>query len=290
MKYVLCALVALSIVFRAHSAETTPSLAVMLMHNTFKIEGPSATTPGVTHGTAFLVAQRDPKEPTKGQPILVTAAHVLKDIAGTNATLFVRRKAADGSFERIACPIPIRNGTNALWVAHPEVDVAAMPVVLPKYATGEMPMIHTGFLGDDNIFEQQDLGPGDELMCLGYPLGIESPSGGFPILRTGRIASYPIRPSTLVKAFLYDFQIYGGNSGGPVFFEYTGRRVRGEIKLDVTVQCVVGLVSQDISYTRQVESYFEKGTRRDPLGLAIVIPGEFIKQTIELLPKTVVTR
>jgi len=43
---------------------------------------------------------------------------------------------------------------------------------------------------------------------------------------------------------------------------------------------IAGLISQDVSHTIKMEGYFETITRRDPLGLAIVVPAQFIKATI----------
>lgn len=110
----------------------------------------------------------------------------------------------------------------------------------------------------------------------------------FPILRSGRIASYPVWPSTLAKTFLYDIPIYGGNSGGPVFFDYRKRRIPGEDSMKwLDTIGIAGLISKDVSQTVHVESYFESLTRRDPLGLAVVVPAEFIQQTLDMLLKTI---
>jgi hypothetical protein len=46
---------------------------------------------------------------------------------------------------------------------------------------------------------------------------------------------------------------------------------------------VAGIIIQDVSSTVHTESYFETSTRRDPLGLAVVVPAEFIKQTVTIL-------
>ena len=121
-------------------------------------------------------------------------------------------------------------------------------------------------------------------MCLGYPLGVESNESGFPVLRSGRIASYPVYPSTLVKIFLYDVPVYGGNSGGPVFFDFRNRRLAGLPEgQSVDMIGVAGIIIQDLSATVHTESYFETSTRKDPLGLAVVVPAEFIKQTVAIL-------
>ena len=37
------------------------------------------------------------------------------------------------------------------------------------------------------------------------------------IRASGRIASYPITPTSKTRTFLLDFEVFEGNSGGPVF-------------------------------------------------------------------------
>jgi len=86
------------------------------------------------------------------------------------------------------------------------------------------------FLSDDKRVEEIDLDPGDEAFCLGFPQAAWSP-GGFPILRSGHIASYPLTPMKNVKEIYFDLFINGGNSGGPVYYSYTSRVFKGQAHL-----------------------------------------------------------
>ncbi len=116
--------------------------------------------------------------------------------------------------------------------------------------------ISSELLAGDEIFKREVIRPGDELMCLGYPLGLESGVGGFPILRSGRIASYPIWPSSQAKTFLLDMTTYGGNSGGPVFFDFRKRQLPGLSSSQwVDAIGIAGLVSEDIRRTEHSEGY-----------------------------------
>jgi hypothetical protein len=121
-------------------------------------------------------------------------------------------------------------------------------------------------------------------MCLGYPLGLESGAGGFPILRSGRIASYPIWPSSNLKTFLLDMTTYGGNSGGPVFFDFRKRQIPGLPPSQwVDAVGIAGLVSEDIRSSQHTEGYFGSSTLNMPLGIAVVVPAEFIKRTLDMV-------
>ena len=57
------------------------------------------------------------------------------------------------------------------------------------------------------------------MMALGFPQGLSANPAGFPILRSGRVASYPLGPSTAFPTFLLDFRVFPGNSGGPVWLD-----------------------------------------------------------------------
>ena len=92
-----------------------------------------------------------------------------------------------------------------------------------------------------------------------------SSPGGFPILRTGHIASYPLTPMESVKQIYLDLFLYTGNSGGPVYYIYSSRYFKGAIHLDGH-QGILGLVIQE-NRSNLPGEYFGK-----PLNLATIIP------------------
>jgi hypothetical protein len=132
------------------------------------------------------------------------------------------------------------------------------------------------FLVEDKTIEDIDLHPGDEVFVLGFPLAASSP-GGFPILRTGHIASYPLTPMESIKQISLDLFLYAGNSGGPVYYLYVNRYFKGTIH-STGYQGMLGLVTQEARSTLRGE-YFGK-----PLNLATIIPAPLIRETIALLP------
>ena len=130
------------------------------------------------------------------------------------------------------------------------------------------------WLATDQFLEQIGLHPGDELDCLGYPLGLSANDAGYPVLRGGQISSYPIIPLKQSR-ILYGFAVQPGNSGGPVYFSYPGRVAKDHppnIGTIVTYQKVVGLVTQKLDAVGNV----------DPQ-LSIIVPSVYIKETIDLL-------
>ena len=259
--------------FLPYSTVIAKDLNIVLMESTFKLEGKGSM------GTAFIIGL--PIDSTRGYPVLVTAAHVLKKIQSDYAQLILRKKMADGSWEKDPRTIKIRDKGKPLWVQHDSVDVAAMYVLLPKNI--DILPISTDFLANDKELKQFEIHPGDELMCLGYPFGAEGPVG-FPILRSGKIASYPLLPTKQIKTFLYDFEVFEGNSGGPVYFVESGRTYKGGMHVG-TIQFIAGLVSKQYMITEKIKSLRETKEEKHTLGLAKVIHASLIKETIDKLPK-----
>jgi hypothetical protein len=147
-------------------------------------------------------------------------------------------------------------------------------------------ILPTTLLAEDEGLKEYGLHPGDELNCLGYPLGAESNASGFPILRSGKIASYPLLPTKETKSFLMDFQIFAGNSGGPVYIAQVAgtRLIKGQTRLGMNFQVIVGLVSEEVVLREQRRTLYEKTEREYPLKLARIIHARLIGETIALLP------
>jgi hypothetical protein len=86
-----------------------------------------------SEGTGFLIGRPLPKDPNRLRFTLITADHVLRAIKGETAVLHHRR-LNQGKWETVPTVIKIRTGNQMLWAKHPEADVAAMYVPVPKVA------------------------------------------------------------------------------------------------------------------------------------------------------------
>lgn len=237
-----------------------PDLAVAVMEATVKIEQPFAGG-GRAVATGFLVSDTDPS----GRPrvTLITAEHVLEDMPRLSVSMGFRVQDANHTWSFSPTDLRIRDDAGRpLWQAHTSRDVAALVVqVPPELARRAIPI---RYLADRDTFEQNDVEPGSEMMALGYPRGLASNAAGFPILRAGRIASYPIGPSDQAPTFLMDFSVFPGNSGGPVFVARSGQSGReGEF--------VAGILTQQVEVEHQ------------PLGIGIVTHARFVRETIDLI-------
>jgi hypothetical protein len=254
-------------------------LNTILMESTFRLQGPDKAIKGNTSfGTAFLIGKPLPAPSTAAYYVLVTAAHVLDEIEGDTAQLGIPTKKAGGTFELIWRNISIRSNGKDLYVKHGDyatdhrADAAALYVEMPDDRNG--PLLGMDFLAGDKILEEFEVHPGDELFCLGFPLYVGTDSG-FPILRSGTIASYPLTPTTTYKNLYFDARVFEGNSGGPVYFVDRNRIYNGQAHLGGPIQFVVGLLNGQIG---------AKFFKDEKISLATVVPSRFIIETIALLP------
>lgn len=248
-------------------------LNTLLMHATFLVVGPTKVPNQISFGTVFVMGVPYKNNPTLAHIVVVTAAHVFEGINGDNATLQLRRKNPDGTYTAFGFEFPIRKDGAPLYVKHETADVAAMYANIPD----EVPM--TGLSPDslvtDKSLDEIEFHPGDEAQILGFPAMV-STDGGFPFLRTGRIASYPLTPMGVVKQWAFDAHVFNGNSGGPVYFTSVNRFFKNAPHLGVA-RGILGLVIQER------HSLLPEFANRD-LDYGVVVPAKFIRETLDKLP------
>lgn len=268
----------------------TTELNTALMRATFEIVGPThplvCGLPGISSGTGFVLCEpwvgarsasrifSGPGGATK-RLVLVTAAHVIDGIDGDMAYLRGRVKEGN-SWKEIDIPLPIRKKGQSLYVKHETADVAVLDLlaqVEDRYLpvlTSSIVGVPTDVLANDDVLERFQLHPGDDLSCLGFPLLTET-AGAFPVLRGGKVASYPILPTETQKEFLFDFEVFPGNSGGPVYLSSRSRVISGGLSVGA-YDAIVGLLTQ------------QKISQGQALKMGVVVPASFILQTISKLP------
>lgn len=241
-------------------------LSVELIHATVQLEQPLGDGTR-TVGTGFLI--NAPTADGRPRTILVTANHVFAKMPGANARIGYRFSNSDGSWSYSPQALKIRErGGDELWTKHPARDVAAIEVTAPpEFARAAIPL---NWLAQDDTFAKNGVAAGDQMMALGFPRGLAANQAGFPILRSGKVASYPIAPANVFPTFLLDFTVFPGNSGGPVFMSEGARRRPGAVEAQ-EVQFVAGLLTQ------QVELNNER------LEIGIVTHAKYIRETIARL-------
>ena len=114
-----------------------------------------------------------------------------------------------------------------------------------------------------------------------YPAQLESNLAGFPILRRGAVASFPLAPLKHYPTFLVDFRSFGGDSGAPVMLRSSGSPgiLLGALVSDKRPQ-IVGLVIGQHRETTRTTSPIGESTVHRSMGLGIVVHGKFIRETV----------
>jgi hypothetical protein len=243
-------------------------LAVQLIQATVQLEQPLGDGTR-TVGTGFLISAPGPD----GAPrtVLITANHVLQKMPSANARIGYRISNPDGSWSYSPQELKIRDGDKELWTHHPDRDVAAMVIKAPpEFAKAALPL---NYLAADDTFQQYQVNAGDEMMALGFPRGLSANSAGFPILRAGRVASYPLAPAKIFPTFLLDFSVFPGNSGGPVFVSRASKA--DSVTPVADGQAAPGFIAGLL--TQQVELNNER------LEIGIVTHAKYVRETIALL-------
>ena len=236
------------------------TLAAQMMNATVELE--QQLRPGLRRvGAGFLMASTCAE--MRPCTVLVTADHVFRGMAKGTVTVGYRVEDDEGGWTFAPEPVRIRDSAgSSLWTRHPSRDIAVIEVVAPEpFARAAIP---ADYLAQGPGTANRGLQGGDELLTLGFPEGLAANGAGFPILRAGRVSSYPLSPISRVPTFLLDFSVFGGNSGGPVFAAESGGDGR-------RLGSIAGLLTQ------QVED------ARGRLAIGIVTQAQFIVETLALL-------
>ena len=217
-------------------------------------------------GTAFLIDA--PRPDGSPRTVLVTAHHVLEGMAAPEARIGWRIEMPGGGWRFAPEPLRIRDEVGTpIWTRHTERDIAVMEISAPPvFARAAIPL---GWLAGRGDLDSWQVGPGDELLTLGYPRGYSSNTAGFPILRTGRIASWPLTPVDSFPVFLLDFPVFPGNSGGPVFWTPAARKLPGTVQPEHPF--IAGILTSEVRPSDE------------PLGIGVVAHAVYVREAIALL-------
>ncbi len=225
-------------------------------------------TNGKASGTGFIVATGEKADAGK-QHLLVTAAHVFRDMAGEICTLIFRAPGKDGSFVRKEVKLTIKKGDEPLWKKHKEMDVAAIAFNLPDGV--DVKPFELNQIASAKFVKEGKVRVGQDVCIPCYPANLEANKAGWPILRRGSIASHPLYPLSSAKTFFVDSSSFGGESGAPVVVSVDGKAY------------VVGLITSMQRQTDKSKMPFEERTVHTPLGLGIAVQAPLVREVIEMV-------
>ncbi len=253
------------VAFRAVAAASEPNPMEQAFDATFRI------TNGRTSSTAFLV-QLEPDEGEEGsRTVMVTTAHSLEGMPEAKCSIMLRVRNEDATYSRKETAIALRDGDKRLWVRHPDLDIAALPIDLPE-GTAARPVC-LAQVADASWASEGRLRVGSDVFIPGYPATTESNDAGWPVLRRGVVATHPLAPVQSAQRMFVNATTFGGDSGAPVVLIHENRAV------------VVGIVTGMQRQTNRSRMPFEERVTHMPLALAVTLQAPFIRDTIELLGK-----
>jgi hypothetical protein len=250
-------------------------------------------------GTGFLVGRQ--RDETTDKVFLVTNKHVLHPdpsgrVQARAVRLHMNTRTASGDIAAWNTAHPLRyTDGRPNWKEHPDRDVDVLAIDVTNVMVAH-PQLERKYL-DYSIFltekakRELDIGAGDEILVLGYPLGLRHRKTNFPLVRAGIIATRlgeeledevrdgSVTRKRVLRGFLYDGASIPGSSGSPMFFRPRDTRRMGDAVAVISVPpYLVGIVAE----TRYAPIRTPTGTIPSFAGLGLAFDGATIKETIEL--------
>ncbi len=277
LRPISCAMV-LVFLTRPALAQTTgqspPQLTDVFMA-TVRLTSPKSSA------TGFILVRPKTNVDEPPRLALVTSAHVFEKSEGEEMTIGYRRKDADGGFVRVPTPLKVRASGKPLWTRHAQHDVATIAIEAP--AGVETPRVSIEQLA--TIDDIKAIEPGEIVNCVTYPHApvFEPNQPGFPVVRMGCMASYPLWSLPKEPTFLVDYNAFEGDSGGPVILKVPAAKTSDGAATQSTIK-ILGLVQGQHLFKQRFDLPYESGESRKSLGLGIVLNAQAIRDTLLQLP------
>lgn len=253
-------------------------------------------------GTGFLVAREVAEN--EARVFLVTNKHVIDDNPATRQ--YVTEIQVTVSHRDDA-----GNLTSSDWTLkdlaqreHPDADLDVMAFDITGFFIAHFQdhkrcarFITYDLFATDGLRAAQRITEGDDILAIGFPLGLRQAHGALPLMRTGMIATDPggelidivdtpdgaTRERTR-RAFLIDGAVVPGSSGSPVFLKpITGRAVGNAYIMGAPPPVFLGLVTQGAHVPIDIAT-IDKGAHKLDwwAGLGVVVRAEAVRETVEL--------
>ena len=176
------------------------------------------TDGGLSRGSGFIFTY------SKGAttlPVLITNKHVVSGASRTLLSIPYVHHEGDIS-ERRSFNVAIGDGEN-FWVGHPDnsVDLCALPLqrVFDLMLEHDPYAYHVSV--DESLIPSQaelnKLSPFEDVIMIGYPIGLIDEVHNAPLMRKGMTATHPRYDFNGSPQFMIDCACFPGSSGSPVF-------------------------------------------------------------------------
>lgn len=208
--------------WRIYGASTLKidSLARQLLFITVRLQ---VTKPDrIEAGTGFILNYVDPdSEDKRPAPMLVTNRHVVE--SATKIEFFMTAKKQDEDAPEIGKVVNIENTEgDSIWTYHPEpkVDIATVFIgpLLNKLKDQGKEVFFRGISSEliPSNDQLEDIDAFEEIIFVGYPVGMFDKKNFTPITRSGTTATPVQLDYQGLPTFLIDASVFPGSSGSPV--------------------------------------------------------------------------
>jgi len=286
-------LLAGALVFIAPRAFGSP-ISLTWVHATVRVENEWGKG-----GTGFLVIRKMEKK--QGKVFLVTNKHVIHPESESREkarylTLFLNIREKDGTVAGKSFQVPLNEDDHKLWREHtnPHVDVLVVDItsLINSHPNLENRGADYSLFATPQILKEENITEGEEVLILGYPLGLFHTRIHSPLVRQGIVATkigeriqVRFRSSSggpqrvEIPGFLIDASIIPGSSGSPVVLKpIIGRKVKDKIEMGTATPYLLGIVSATETAAIRTEGH----AFATLAGLGIVYDASTIQETIEL--------
>jgi Trypsin-like peptidase domain len=240
-------------------------------------------------GSGVLLGRHAEGLDEEGQPrgahiYLATNRHVIEGHDVVHAKFNV---GSDAPAERFDLLLQTPDGT-PLWFGIENVDVAVTYLSASDLANVGVriaPIPEDKWIGLGEM-QAAEIGPGDEVFVLGFPLGLAGRERKYVIVRGGMIARLDEELIAETHSYLIDCTVFPGNSGGPVFRKpqmFINDEAES-IHLAWYPPDFIGIVSNYLPYRDTAWSLQTQAPRvifEENSGLASVVPVDAIRVAIE---------
>lgn len=175
-------------------------------------------------GTGFFF--NFPKNSDQHIPLIITNKHVIRN----SKTGYIHMNLANQSgFPLDQQYIKIKiDDFEKKWIFHPddEIDLAAMPIgpLVEQAHQSDKKLFYVSLM-PDLIPSSEDLSQlvaVEDILMVGYPIGLWDQVNNYPIFRRGITATHPALNYNGRREFLIDAACFPGSSGSPVFLYNVG--------------------------------------------------------------------
>lgn len=230
-------------------------------------------------------------------PVIVTNYHVIR---GRESIIINFTENINGSPEYGKIITEIIPNSKNLWIKHPNVDLAVLPIypIIEKIKKVKNKIPYFVSYTENELPTKQlleELTGIEEILMIGYPNGLWDPINNLPIVRKG-ITATPIYIDYMgEKQFLIDIPDYSGSSGSPIvlynqnyYFDKNGNMIIGKRF------SLLGINTQVFTQKIQLNDEGERNDNLDivsyakiPIDLGIIIKSEELLEFKSLL-KTII--